>query len=160
MGQGRGAMEGIFRMNANRVLWGLRPWKRHGKILTGAGIVYALIGIAYIAGRNNRNRQMSLEILLKVAPMPFWGGLFIFAGVLAIISSRWPRFSDTWGYVVLTSLSVGWGMAYLMGVVFLGSPWSNISGFLLWSLFGFLWWGISGLANPHRPREDVADGSR
>lgn len=147
-------------MKANRVLWGLRPWKRHGKILTGAGIVYALIGVAWIAGKNNETRRVSLQVLLRIAPMEFWGGVFIFAGLLAIISSRWPPFADTWGYIVLTSLSVGWGTAYLVGILFLGSPWTNISGFLLWGLFGFLWWGISGLTNPHRPRKDGTDGSR
>lgn len=146
-------------MIANRMFWGLRPWKRHGKILTGAGIVYALIGIVYIVGRGNEARQVGLALLLRIAPMQFWGAVFVFAGILAIISSRWPEFSDTWGYVVLTSLSSGWGTAYLMGILFLGSPWSNISGFLLWNLFGFLWWGISGLSNPHRPREDATDGS-
>lgn len=147
-------------MKANRIFWGLRPWKRHGKILTGAGIVYALIGVVYIVARPNENRDISLQVLLRVAPLQFWGAVFVFAGVLAVISSRWPEFNDTWGYVVLTSLSVGWGSAYLMGMLFLGTPLTNISGFLVWSLLGFLWWGISGLTNPHRPREERPDGSR
>lgn len=144
-------------MKFDRIFWGLRPWKRHGKILTGAGIVYAMVGIAYIV-RPNEGRNSSLRVLLNVAPMSFWGGVFVFAGVLAIISSRWPRFSETWGYVVLTSLSAGWGSAYLMGILFLGLPWTNINGFFVWGLFGYLWWGISGLANPHKlPRKERPD---
>lgn len=146
-------------MKANHALWGLRPWKRHGKILTGAGLVYALIGVVYIFAKANSNRELSLTVLLRLAPIQFWGSVFVLAGVLAIISSRWPPFADTWGYVVLTSLSVGWGSAYLMGMIFLKTPLTNISGFLVWSLLGFLWWGISGLTNPHRSEEERPHGS-
>lgn len=146
-------------MKSNRIFWGLRPWKRHGKILTGAGISYALIGVVFALGRQNHNRDISLQAVLFIAPIQFWGAVFITAGALAIISSRWPPFADTWGYVVLTGLSAGWGAAYLAGMVFFKTPLTNVSGLLVWWLLGFLWWGISGLTNPHRPGEERPDGS-
>lgn len=100
---------------------------------------------------NSSNREVALQALLRIAPMPFWGGVFIFAGVLSIISSRWPRFAETWGYMVLTGLSLAWGTAYLTGIVFTRAPLSNLAGFLLFDLLGFVWLIVSGLRNPEHP---------
>lgn len=150
MGSGRRNMEGDFPVNAHRSFRGLRPWNRHGKILIVAGFIYMLVGVSYLISKRSEGRTNSLQVLLNIAPIQFWGSVFIFAGLLAMISSRWPPFAETWGYVVLTSLSVGWGSAYLMGILFAGAPATNINGFFLWGLLGFLWWGISGLLNPEK----------
>jgi len=148
-------MEGDFHVKRNS-LWGLRKeWKRHDVILCVGGLLYILIGIYYVASRGVR-RSNSLEILLQVAPMTFWGGVFIFAGVLSIISSRWPPFAETWGYVVLTSISAGWAAAYLMGMLFADAPSTNVISTIVWGLFGFVWWAVSGLLNPDKSA--VAEG--
>lgn len=133
-----------------RLLWGVRAWKRHGLILTVAGFIYMLVGAAYILSDPNEGRAVALQILLRTAPLEVWGWVFVLAGILSVISSRWPPFAETWGYVVLTGLSGGWGSNYLMGILFGDSPWTNISGCLLWGLLGFLWWAISGMANPEK----------
>lgn len=134
-----------------RSFWGLRKqWKRHDVILCVGGLLYALVGFYYIASRNAQSRFLSLEILLRVAPMTFWGGCFIFAGVLAIISSRWPPFAETWGYVVFTSISAGWAAAYLMSMLFGDAPSTNWISTIVWGLFAFIWWAVSGLLNPDK----------
>lgn len=135
-------------MKINRALWRLRTWKRHDLILSVAGCMYVMIGIAYITISPSPGRSAPLQILLRIAPLQFWGWVFVAAGLLSIISSRWPPSAETWGYVVLTGISTGWGSAYLMGILFAGAPWTNISGFLIWGMLGFLWWAISGLVNP------------
>jgi len=132
-----------------RRFWGLRSWKRHSLILMIAGIIYVFIGVSFILSEYSTTRAVALAVVLSIAPLEFWGGVFIFAGGLSIISSRWPPFTEIWGYMVLTGLSVGWGSAYLMGIIFGNSPWTNASGFLTWGLIGFLWWAISGLLNPN-----------
>lgn len=140
-----------------RSYWGLRrEWKRHDVILCVGGLLYMLVGVYYIATRNASSRNASLEILLRVAPMTVWGSMFIFAGVLSIISSRWPPFAETWGYVVLTSVSAGWATAYLMGMLFANGPITNIISTIVWGLFGFVWWAVSGLLNPDKTA--VANG--
>lgn len=134
-----------------RSFWGLRrEWKRHDVILCVGGLLYILIGVYYTGTRNAQGRFVSLEILLRVAPMTFWGGVFIFAGLLSIISSRWPPFAETWGYVVLTSISGGWATAYLMGILFAKAPFTNIISTIVWGLFSFVWWAVSGLLNPDK----------
>jgi hypothetical protein len=131
-----------------RRLWGLRPWKRHGLILLVAGCLYTFNGVQYIITDATPGREVALKVILQVAPMPFWGVVFIFAGLLSILSSRWPPLTETWGYIVLTSLSAGWGGTYLTGIVFLDSPSSNTSQVFVWGCLAFLWWAISGLLNP------------
>lgn len=127
---------------------GIRPWKRHSLVLLVAGLVYCLVGLAYMLVEPTPMRVVSLQIALDWWNFQVWGGIFIFSGLLTIVSSRWPPVSETWGYTVLTGLSTGWGCFYLAGYVFGDAPISNISGFLTWGLLGFLWWAISGLTNP------------
>jgi hypothetical protein len=149
-------MEGDFRMN-KRSFWGLRKeWKRHDVILCVGGFLYLLVGLYYIASRDTQTRSISLEILVQLAPMTFWGGCFIFAGLLAIISSRWPPFAETWGYVVFTSISAGWATAYMMGMLFGDAPSTNWLAAIVWGLFAFIWWAVSGLLNPDKTA--VANG--
>lgn len=148
MGAKRRRVEENLVVRIIRPYLGLRKMERHGLILVVAGFIYVLIGVSYVISKGNPSRDLSLKVLLTIAPMQFWGGAFIFAGFLAMISSRWPPFADTWGYIVLTSLSVSWAGAYLTGIIFAHAPWSNINGTLAWSLIGFMWWAISGLVNP------------
>lgn len=148
MGEGSGELE-----NPKRVIrryWGFRPWQRHDLILSVAGVIYILVGIAWIIAEPNSGREIALQILLAAFPMPVWGGVFIASGVACVVSARWPPFAETWGYVVLTAISLGWGSAYLFGIVLGSSPWTNISGFLVWGLLSFMWWAVSGLKNPVR----------
>lgn len=127
----------------------LRPWKRHSLVLMVAGLVFVLIGFSYIFAEPTPARMQALSIAVAWMPLKYWGYVFMLAGVLAIISSRWPPISKTWGYMVLTGLSAGWGAFYAMGVIFDHSPVANLSGTLSWGLIGFLWWAISGLLNPN-----------
>lgn len=138
-------------MKAHRTFWGLRrEWKRHDTILCVGGLMYILVGLYYVSTRSAQSRGASLEILLRVAPMTVWGGAFIMAGVLSLISSRWPPFAETWGYVVMTSLSTGWAAAHLMGMLFADAPYTNAISSIVWGAFGFLWWAVSGLLNPDK----------
>lgn len=134
-----------------RAFMGLRKeWKRHDVILCVGGFLYILVGIYYAATSRADSRSISLEILVSVAPMSFWGSLFMFAGALSIISSRWPPFAETWGYVVLTGISAGWAAAYLMGMLFADAPSTNLIAALVWGIFAFVWWAVSGLLNPDK----------
>lgn len=128
--------------------WGLRTWKRHSLILMVGGFLYALIGFLYVRSPPSPGREMSLKILLQFAPIQVWGGIFILSGLLSMISSRWPPFSEKWGYMVLTGMSSGWATTYLLGVIFFGSPSIGLSQALVWAILAFMWWAISGLSNP------------
>jgi hypothetical protein len=128
--------------------WGVRPFERHSLVLLVAGMVYLAIGGSFFNLTPSPNRDLALHYALQVMGYEQWGLVFIFAGVLAIISSRYPPISETWGYQALTGLSAGWGSFYALGVIIGESPASNMIGFLTWGLFGFLWWAISGLVNP------------
>jgi len=130
--------------------WGLRQFKRHSLVLTVAGIGYMLTGITYILAEPTENRKIALAIAFEWFPIEFWGSVFVLAGLVAVISSRWPPVNDTWGYLPLTGLSAGWAATYAAGVIFDDSPISNLTGTLNWGLLAFVWWGISGFVNPDK----------
>ena len=158
MGEEHGDMEENLNLAKTRVWWGLRPWKRHSLILMVGGILYALIGYFYVHSPPSSNREISLKIILQVAPIQVWGSIFILSGLLSMISSRWPPFSETWGYMVLTGMSSGWAATYLLGVLFFHSPSANLSQVLVWGIMAFMWWGISGLTNPDTRMVETNEG--
>lgn len=131
---------------------GVRPHQRHSLVLIVAGLFYIALGWVYISEPSTPARRVALQIALDWMSFDGWGAVFIFAGILSIISSRWPPISETWGYTVLTGLSAGWAAFYFAGVIFGNAPDSNVSGGLIWALVAFLWWAISGLRNPNEPR--------
>lgn len=149
MGEGRRDLEENGPVTPLR-WWGLRPWKRHSTILAVAGFLYALAGFQYIVTGPSPLRDAYLAVLLQFAPVQFWGGVFVMSGLLAIISSKWPRITETWGYMVLTGLSSGWAATYLTGVIFFHAPKTGIGQSIIWGCLGFMWWGVSGLLNPDR----------
>lgn len=127
---------------------GIRSFQRHSLVLMVAGLVYILIGVSYLLSTPTPSRLDALHYAVGLLDYNHWGFVFVFVGLLALVSSRWPPISETWGYQALTGLSVAWSGFYLTGVLFYGSPSSNLSGALTWGLIGFLWWGVSGLSNP------------
>lgn len=126
----------------------LKPWKRHSLVLMVAGIAYVFIGLSYIYAEPNPSREVALHYALNWFSLDAWGWWFVTTGVVTIISSRWPPVSRTWGYMLLTGLATAWGLVYLAGILLWDSPITNISGAILWGVFGFLWWAISGLVDP------------
>lgn len=129
---------------------GLRPWSQHSKVLVGGGLAYAFVGFSYIFTDINPSREKALAVALKWAPLEFWGCVFVAAGVLAVISARWPPVTETWGYTVLTGLSAGWSATYLAGVILEDAPKTNLSAVAMWALLAFMWYSVSGLVNPDK----------
>jgi hypothetical protein len=132
-----------------RPFFGVRPWTRHGLVLAVAGHVYILVGLAYVltSGTPNATRESALRLALATASLQVWGAVFMAAGALALLSSRWPPASETWGYTTLTGLSSLWAGFYFAGICLGASP-QGASGVLVWGLMAFMWWAISGLVNP------------
>lgn len=126
--------------------WALRPWRRHSLVLVVAGGMYISIGVAYIFGPSNPIRDSALRVPLTLLPISCWGVLFLGAGAMAILSSRWPPASDTWGYSALSGISTLWAAFYLWGIA-LGAGLGAAPGVLVWTLVSFMWWAIAGLHN-------------
>lgn len=129
---------------------GFRPFRRHSLVLLVAGLAYVFIGVTYIVTPLSHARAQALIVALHWAPINIWGSLWILVGALSIISSKWPPVVESWGYMVLTGFSAGWGATYLTGVIIGESPAGNISSAITWAMMAFMWWAISGLINPDR----------
>lgn len=128
-------------------LLGLRPWRQHSVVLAVGGAAYFLIGLSYLLTPMNPARQDGLTLPLRLAEMPAWSLVWMIFGGLAFASTRWPPTSERWGYVAMSSLSALWAAFFALGIP-LGSSSSNIFSVLVWALFSFLWWAVSGLRNP------------
>lgn len=150
MDQGQGGLEKDLHLKHPRRWWGLRPWKRHSTALLVVGVLYVFIGYQYMISPYSAAREKALMVILQFAPIEFWGALFILAGSLAIISTRWPPLTETWGYVVVTGLSTGWASTYLTGIWFFQSPKQNYSQVFLWGTLGFMWMVFAGFPNPEK----------
>lgn len=138
-------------------IWGFRPFNRHSLILTIAGIAYILAGTTYIFPDLTPARKQALAVALKWFPVQVWGFIFVIVGIMAIMSSRWPRLSASWGYAFLTGLSAGWSATYAAGVIFEDAPIGNFSAVLSWALLAFLWWAVPGLVSPDKTVVVVID---
>jgi hypothetical protein len=148
MDQGSGGLEEDLDITKSRQWWGLRPWKRHSTIQMVVGFLFVLAGTQYIIAKPIPGREIALAVVLQVAPLHIWGIVFVIAGLLSMLSSRWPPFAETWGYMVLTGLSSGWAASYFTGIVFMNAPASNVSQVIIWGCLAFIWWAVSGLPNP------------
>lgn len=144
-------------------VWGLRPWTRHSLVLAVAGCAYIAIGFTYMLAEPAPSRESALQVALNIMDLQAWGLAWILIGCSAVLSSRWPPASETWGYAAMSGLAAWWACCYFGGVLF-GAENQSTSGGLVWALVSFLWWSVAGLMNPrdlvctacdrHAPEED------
>lgn len=140
----------------NRYL-AIRPWTRHSLVLVVGGIIYIFIGLAKILNGLPDERRNALTFALDIMPIDYWGAVFILLGMFAILTSRWPAFTKTWGYAALTGFSVLWGLFHIEGIILTDASPESLSSGLLWLFVAFMWWAIGGLLDPTKEIE-VPDG--
>jgi hypothetical protein len=137
-------------MNEKVKRWlSLRPLQRHSLVLLVGGMVYIGLGWIFMTTEElSPVREATLALALEHAPLKTWGFIFVVAGILAVISARWPSFSDRWGYAILTGLASGWAGMYCLNYIFNYSHVRTLGYGMVWGLLAFMWWAISGLVNP------------
>jgi len=136
-----------------------RPWERHSLVLMVGGSVYMIIGLIFMnTSEMTSTREQTLALALRHAPLHTWGFVFFSGGLLALLSSKWPSFNNSWGYMVLTGLASGWSGMYLLGYILNGRFMMTLGYASVWALIAFMWWGISGLVNPEKVLEVVENG--
>lgn len=126
-------------------LWQLKPWSRHSLVLMVAGIGYVCIGISYVLAEPNPMRDIALQYALNYFSLQTWGVWFIVTGLITMVSARWPPVDRIWGYELLTGLASAWSLFYLFGIIWGEAPINYVSSVVVWGIFAFLWWAISGL---------------
>lgn len=147
-------------MKKSNAWWGVRPFERHSLVLLVAGAIYVCIGISYLIAEPTPARVEALKYATRLFDYNEWGWSFVLVGSMSLISARWPPVSEKWGYFALTGQTSAWAAFYLSGVVFGGTPLSNISAFMSWGLIAFMWWGISGLVNPKAAGQMLSENQR
>ena len=85
---------------------------RRGALLTLKGVMAAGYGSGQVV-QPTGDRQ-GLTLLLKLAPLDFWGWAWIAAGVIALISAWLPSRRDWPGFLAVWLIATPWAMAYLL----------------------------------------------
>ncbi|QJD49660.1 membrane protein [Gordonia phage Secretariat] len=139
-------------MNKPRKKWyHVKPWSRHGLILTTAGITYIAIGVMFCSQEATELRSENLKLALEIMPYRGWGIGFIVVGIITVISARWPYAPKSLGYSVLTGWSTAWAGFHIFGGIETGNTAYVASGFS-WAMVAFMWWAVSGLISPPKER--------
>ena len=133
------------------------PWKRHGLILLASGSYFIVFGFnLFLSGDELERREEIIVSALRIMPTRGWAWLFIFLGAVIIIVSRFKCFRPSWGYMILVGHGSAWTAVYFVGYVFDGAPIANLNYGLIWMIFSFKWYLVSGLVNPDNPAEPRA----
>lgn len=131
-------------MSAIRERWGrLRPWTKREIIPILLGSIWLTIGSSYCLDPWSDKQNEALMMPLWIMPQEGWGIVFIFCGVLAIFSARWPPHQDTWGYVVLGCCSLWWSCSYTVGVIH--NDGRSFSGAAAWLVISILIHAVNDL---------------
>ena len=85
---------------------------RRGTLLTLKGVIATLYGYGLLV-QPVRDRR-GLCLLLKAWPLDAWAGLWIAAGVTALICAWLPPRRDWPGFLAVWAITAPWSMAYLV----------------------------------------------
>lgn len=136
-----------------RLLLELRPWQQHSQVLAVAGFVYLVYGVIGVGPSWDSPRDRTLTLATYI-PAWIWMLVWVVVGLLALVSTRWPPSSKTWGYTALAGLAACWSVIYATSTLLGADLARNFGGMLVWALVSYLWYAISGLVNP----DDVTNG--
>lgn len=129
--------------------WQLRRFTPKSLVLVMLGGIFMLLGLNALSHPWTPQQAEALVMLTTLAPRWVWAVLSIVAGLASVLSSMWPTWNDSWGFVALAGMSAWWACAYAAGVLISGSA-AAISNALIWAGFCAMLWAISRLDDPYR----------
>lgn len=96
---------------------------RRGGVLIVYGLLFVFLGFGYTGSRPTPNVVEALVVAERLAPLQFWGLLWMIAGLLCIVSAvAWDSEPGALGFIAAELPPLGWGTWYLLGWV--GRHWS------------------------------------
>jgi uncharacterized membrane protein len=117
---------------------------KRGEVLVLLGFIFILTGFGFVKHPElNPAAKAQLHTALQIAPIQFWGVMFIISGLVAMISSRWPPGQSVWGYGTLAIVSIWWTSMYVTGWLYLGVT-GAYRGALSWATTSLIILIISG----------------
>ncbi|MEV8043576.1 hypothetical protein AB0P02_06945 [Streptomyces griseoluteus] len=85
---------------------------RRGALLTMKGTIATLYGYGQIA--QPARDQRGLCLLLKAMPLDAWGGVWMAAGLTALVCAWLPPRRDWPGFLAVWGITAPWSMSYLV----------------------------------------------
>ena len=129
-----------------------RPWPgtRRGLALWLFAIAFiALGGVNYICTDLPPTSRQALSFALDISggSTIFWGVVMVVVGAVAAFSSYCHFGRDRYGFVLLSTFCVGWGLVYVCGFLFYGAGLRAFGGASVWLLMGSALACIAGFPN-------------
>jgi hypothetical protein len=122
---------------------------RRGAILLCYGAVWALYGYAQIA--SPPPDQRGLQPLLQLWSLDVWGGLWVAAGLLAMVSAWLPTGRDWMAFPALQLVVLPWMGCYLATWLMGQYPRGWIAA-AVWGLISVPVWVVAGWPEPPRAK--------
>jgi hypothetical protein len=129
---------------------------RRGAILTLKGTIATLYGYGQLIEPPRDRRGLCL--LLKLMPLDAWAGLWIAAGLIALVCAWLPPRKDWPGFLAVWAVTAPWSMAYLVAWWPLGEYPRGWVAALIFGAFGAVCLVAIGWDEPPR-RTETARGA-
>lgn len=129
---------------------------RRGALLTLKGIIATLYGYGQLV-EPVRDRR-GLNLLLKWVPLDAWAGLWITAGVTALVCAWLPPRWDWPGFLAVWAVTAPWSMAFLVSWWPLGEYPRGWVAALIFGAFGAVCLVAIGWDEPPRARTEPPHG--
>lgn len=129
---------------------------RRGTLLTLKGVIATLYGYGLLV-QPVRDRR-GLCLLLKAWPLDAWAGLWIAAGVAALVCAWLPPRWDWPGFLAVWAITAPWSMAYLVAWWPLGEYPRGWVAALIFGAFGAVCLVAIGWDEPPRARTEPPHG--
>lgn len=129
---------------------------RRGALLTLKGTIATLYGYGQLVAPASDRRGLCL--LLKLMPLEAWAGLWVVAGLAALVCAWLPQGRDWPGYLAVWAVTAPWSMAYLMAWWPLGEYPRGWVAALIFGAFGSVCLVAIGWDEPPRARQEVPRG--
>lgn len=107
---------------------------RRGALLSMKGTIAVLYGYGQIAEPLPDRRGLGL--LLKLMPLTGWGGVWVAAGLVAMVCAWLPPGRDWPGFLAVWAVTATWAMSYLVSWWPLGETPRGWVGALVFGAFG------------------------
>jgi hypothetical protein len=130
---------------------------RRGALLTMKGTIATLYGYGQLV-EPLRDRR-GLRLLLRWVPLDVWAGLWIAAGLTALVCAWLPPRRDWPGFLAVWAVTAPWSMAFLLSWWPLGEYDRGWIAALIFGAFGTVCLVAIGWDEPPRVRTEPPHGS-
>jgi hypothetical protein len=122
---------------------------RRGAVLAIVGAIYIVVGLSQAFLPVPSATADGYGFAERLAPLPFWGGVWAVVGLIGCITSFFPKGRDAWGYATLVVFSLAWASMAALSTILYGADRGWILA-AIWGAFAGVLMIVSGMESVTR----------